>query len=578
MRSRVRHGGENHFQDIVKSDNKVLSPVQKNNVKTSHSRNMTPHNGIAFAIKSEMTGISSKSFFEIFIYRMPLFYNSWLRLMFAFTYYTNNVDVPGLVNHSEGIDGFQDSLGQIRGSFVICSYELIIQNLVIGELMLKAIIKREILEYLKSSKFLIGLCLTIVLVGMSTFINIGDYEQRQQDYLDAKQSLKSQGIDIKIFRKPQILSTLVQGRDRELGSRMEISYLHVPIQPSGYMGEFASRHNRYVSGFESVDFAFVVRVVLSLMVIFLAYNSISEERAQGTLRLVLAHPLPRGQLLLGKFLGGLFVVLGSLTIATLIAVLVMVLHPAISLDGDLFLRILGIWGISTLYLGVFFTLCLMASTIINRPSVALLILLQIWIVVIVIYPNASVILSRHLFKLPGGEKLADRKRAIFQPYEQQYNQSNESFHKMVVSGQHDTELSKRNFELSAQRTELFHRIDNEYSHQLTNQMRLADSIGLLSPSVLFDGVVQRLAGTDIREFDSFMEGVERHWHKYLEQWPLRYTDYEAYRKSKLPEFTYTTQSVTESIAQTLRQWIIMFLLSVIFFVVAHTAFMKKDVG
>lgn len=539
---------------------------------------MTPHNGIAFAIKSEMTGISSKSFFEIFIYRMPLFYNSWLRLMFAFTYYTNNVDVPGLVNHSEGIDGFQDSLGQIRGSFVICSYELIIQNLVIGELMLKAIIKREILEYLKSSKFLIGLCLTIVLVGMSTFINIGDYEQRQQDYLDAKQSLKSQGIDIKIFRKPQILSTLVQGRDRELGSRMEISYLHVPIQPSGYMGEFASRHNRYVSGFESVDFAFVVRVVLSLMVIFLAYNSISEERAQGTLRLVLAHPLPRGQLLLGKFLGGLFVVLGSLTIATLIAVLVMVLHPAISLDGDLFLRILGIWGISTLYLGVFFTLCLMASTIINRPSVALLILLQIWIVVIVIYPNASVILSRHLFKLPGGEKLADRKRAIFQPYEQQYNQSNESFHKMVVSGQHDTELSKRNFELSAQRTELFHRIDNEYSHQLTNQMRLADSIGLLSPSVLFDGVVQRLAGTDIREFDSFMEGVERHWHKYLEQWPLRYTDYEAYRKSKLPEFTYTTQSVTESIAQTLRQWIIMFLLSVIFFVVAHTAFMKKDVG
>ena len=539
---------------------------------------MTPHNGIAFAIKSEMTGISSKSFFEIFIYRMPLFYNSWLRLMFAFTYYTNNVDVPGLVNHSEGIDGFQDSLGQIRGSFVICSYELIIQNLVIGELMLKAIIKREILEYLKSSKFLIGLCLTIVLVGMSTFINIGDYEQRQQDYLDAKQSLKSQGIDIKIFRKPQILSTLVQGRDRELGSRMEISYLHVPIQPSGYMGEFASRHNRYVSGFESVDFAFVVRVVLSLMVIFLAYNSISEERARGTLRLVLAHPLPRGQLLLGKFLGGLFVVLGLLTIATLTAMLIMVLHPAISLDGDLFLRILGIWGISTLYLGVFFTLCLMASTIINRPSVALLILLQIWIVVIVIYPNASVILSRHLFKLPGGEKLADRKRAIFQPYEQQYNQSNESFHKMVVSGQHDTELSKRNFELSAQRTELFHRIDNEYSHQLTNQMRLADSIGLLSPSVLFDGVVQRLAGTDIREFDSFMEGVERHWHKYLEQWPLRYTDYEAYRKSKLPEFTYTTQSVTESIAQTLRQWIIMFLLSVIFFVVAHTAFMKKDVG
>jgi ABC-type transport system involved in multi-copper enzyme maturation permease subunit len=444
--------------------------------------------------------------------------------------------------------------------------------------MLKAIIKREILEYLKSSKFLIGLCLTIVLVGMSTFINIGDYQQRQQDYLDAKQSLKSQGIDIKIFRKPQILSTLVQGRDRELGSRMEISYLYVPIQPSGYMGEFASQHHRYLSGFESVDFAFVVRVVMSLMVIFLAYNSISEERSQGTLRLVLAHHLPRGQLLLGKFLGGLFVVLGCLTIATLIAVIVMVLHPAVSLNSDLFLRILGIWAISALYLGTFFTLSIMASTIINRPSVALLILLQIWVVVIVIYPNISVILSRHIFKLPGNEELADRKRAIFEPHEKEYNDSQQAFNKMVVSGQHDMELSKRNFELSAQRTKLFYRIDSEYSQQLTKQMQLAENIGLLSPSVLFNSAVQRLTGTDIREFDSFMDGVERYWHKYLEQWPLRYTDYEAYKKSELPEFTYATQSVAESIVQTLHQWIIMFLLSVTFFVMAHAAFMRKDVG
>jgi ABC-type transport system involved in multi-copper enzyme maturation permease subunit len=445
--------------------------------------------------------------------------------------------------------------------------------------MLKSIVQREILEYLKSSKFLIGLCLTIVLVGMSTFINIGDYQQRQQDYLDAKQSLESQGIDVKIFRKPQILSTLVQGRDRELGSRMEISYLNLPIQPSGYMGEFASQHHRYVSGFELVDFAFVVRVVMSLMVIFLAYNSISEEKDQGTLRLVLAHPLSRGQLLLGKFLGGLFVVLGCLTIATIIAVLVMVLHPAASLDGDLFLRILGIWGVSALYLGAFFTLSLMASTIINRPSVALLILLQIWIVVIVIYPNISVILSRHLFKLPGSEELADRKRAIFEPYEQQYNETVQAFHKMVESGQHDNmELPKKNFEVNAQRTELYHRVDKEYTQQLTRQMHLAQNIGLFSPSVLYDAAVQRLAGTDIREFDSFMEGVERHWQKYTERQQLLYSDYKAFREFKLPEFTYARQSTTESIAQTLPQWTILFLLGVIFFAAAHAVFMRTNIG
>ncbi|MFB0552882.1 MAG: ABC transporter permease subunit, partial [Phycisphaerae bacterium] len=380
--------------------------------------------------------------------------------------------------------------------------------------MLKAIVQREILEYLKSSKFLIGLCLTVVLVGISTFINIGDYQQRQQDYLDAKQSFKGRGITIEIFRKPQILSTLVQGKDRELGSRIEITYWSLPNQTSGYMGEYASQHQRYVSGFASVDFAFVVRVVLSLMVIFLAYNSISEERTQGTLKLALANALPRGHLLFGKFLGGLFVILGSLTIATLIAVLVMVLHPAISPDRELFVRILGMWGVSALYLGTFFTLSLMVSTIINRPSVALLVLLQIWIVVIVIYPNLSIILSQHLMGLRGSEELADRRRALFEPYKQEYNKTRDGFVKMVRSGQSDQELSRKWFELRSQRTELFHRIDSEYSQQLTRQMYLAQNMGILSPSILFNSVMQRLSGTDIREYDEFMEGVKRHWHKY----------------------------------------------------------------
>jgi ABC-type transport system involved in multi-copper enzyme maturation permease subunit len=344
------------------------------------------------------------------------------------------------------------------------------------------------------------------------------------------------------------------------------------------MGEYASQHHRYVSGFASVDFAFVVRVVLSLMVIFLAYNSISEERAQGTLRLTLANPLSRGQLLIGKFIGGLFVVLGSLTIATLVAALVLILHPAISVNWDLSLRILGMWGISALYLGVFFTLSLMISTIFNRPSVALLVLLQIWIVITVVYPNMSIILSRHVFKLPGNEELNDRKRAIFEPHQREYDEVRSAFHKMVVSGEHDTELQKKNFELNARRTKLRHRIDNEYSHQLTRQMHLAQNIAILSPWVLFNGVMQRLAGTDIQEFDSFMDGVERHWQKYIERRSLRHSDYEAYKKAKLPDFTYPRQSAAECIAQTLHQWIILFLLSVIFFVTAHMVFVRKNIG
>jgi len=75
-----------------------------------------------------------------------------------------------------------------------------------------------------------------------------------------------------------------------------------------------------------------------------------------------------------------------------------------------------------------------------------------------------------------------------------------------------------------------------------------------------------------------MEGIERHWHKVVEKSRLRYRDLEAFKKSTFPEFTYTTQPAAESIVHTLPQWSILFLLSVVFFVAAHTVFMRKDIG
>ncbi len=45
------------------------------------------------------------------------------------------------------------------------------------------------------------------------------------------------------------------------------------------MGEGASQHIRFISGFAAVDFAFIVRVVLSLLVVFIAYNAVSEEKS-----------------------------------------------------------------------------------------------------------------------------------------------------------------------------------------------------------------------------------------------------------------------------------------------------------
>ena len=444
--------------------------------------------------------------------------------------------------------------------------------------MLGTIIKREIQEYLRSSKFLIGFLITVILITISTIININDYKQRNQDYLAAQKEMTGDRFYIQVFRQPEVLSTLAQGKDRKLGNRLMMTYLNLPYRTSGYMGDFASQHHRFMAGFAAIDFAFVVRVVLSLMVIFLAYNSISEEKFQGTLKLMLSNRLPRDQLLLGKFLGGLIVIIASLLIATLISVIIMLIHSAILLGSSEWIRVLSMFGISILYLICFYTLSIMISTLVNRPAIAMMILLQIWVFLIIIYPNLGVIIAEHGHKLPNDKQLWERKVTAFQPYAEEHKKIEDAFHQAIVSGGRPSEeISRRNFELSAKQAELDHQVDMEFSNDLTRQMKLAQYISILSPAVLYDQAVQRLARTDMTSFERFIQAAERHWQKLLEKQKLRYEDIKAWREAKLPEFSYPAEMSTTSLIATFPQIVILFLFSVIFFVLAYVSFLRKDV-
>ncbi|MBT4483611.1 MAG: hypothetical protein HOC71_08030 [Candidatus Latescibacteria bacterium] len=137
--------------------------------------------------------------------------------------------------------------------------------------MLGTIIIREMQEYIKSKKLLIGMLGTIILVTITTVINIEDYAKRQQDYIDT-QNKQYKNLFSKSFvaRPPQLLSILVQGKDRKLGDIAIISDSYIPVKTSGYLEEI-SQNKRLTIGFDTIDFAFIVRVVLSLFVIFLVY-------------------------------------------------------------------------------------------------------------------------------------------------------------------------------------------------------------------------------------------------------------------------------------------------------------------
>jgi ABC-type transport system involved in multi-copper enzyme maturation permease subunit len=443
--------------------------------------------------------------------------------------------------------------------------------------MLKTIIKREILEYLKSAKFLIGLGITLALAAGSTVINVQDYKGRLQDYQAAVQEMKSDGFYQHLYRPPQVLSTLIQGKDRRLGNSITVTYLAIPSTTSGYMGEGTSQHHRLVSGFAAVDFAFIVRVVLSLMVVFIAYNAVSEEKSSGTLKLTLSNRVPRDQLLLGKFLGGWFVIMGSLAVAALASLILVLSHSFIAFASGEWTRFLAFIGVSALYLTVFYTISLFVSVLVNRPSISLMILLQAWVFLIVIYPNLGIIAAENLFKLPSQEQLAQQKVAAFQPYEAEQKKIQEAFSQGVQKGEVSKELSLRNIDLWAKRADLSHQIDEEFGRKLTAQTNLARAISGLSPAVLFDQAAERYGRTGLAEYERFMREVYRYWQQHVERSKLMYTDREAYKKAPAIEFRVPVETTAEAFAATWLAWLLPAFFSLAFFALGYTAFLKKDV-
>jgi len=437
--------------------------------------------------------------------------------------------------------------------------------------MFKTIVGREILEYLKSARFALGLIITVVLVAASTLINVEDYALRHQDFLDAKKELQAESRRVNILRGPQVLSVLVRGKDKDLGEMARLWVGRVPNELSGTMNVRKPKFPS-LARLSAVDFAFLVRVVMSLMVIFLAYGAVAEEKAGGTLKLVLANALPRDKLLLGKLVSGLAVVLGALAVASLLAVIFLMLHPAVSLSGNDILRIAGMMAVSALYLSVFYALGLFVSVKIDRPAVALMVLLQAWVFLVVLYPNLSLTLAERLVPLPSEQTVAAEKAAVEARFRKDIQEVNE---KVLQATENDEDRLRFN-KVWRQNAEEIHKVDSEFSRLQTRQMKSAELISSLSPASLYDQVMNRLARTDIREYELFMEGAVRLWRSYVERANLRYTDPEAYNKSKLPDFGYASDSTARTIAAVWPQALVLFLFSLVFFTLAYTGFLKKD--
>ena len=176
--------------------------------------------------------------------------------------------------------------------------------------MLRDIIKKEIQDTITSPKFVFTFLLCAILILLSVYTGINNYQAELKEYNAAvalnKKNMESQPnypvlaqIGIKVEKPPQVLGTIVSGVQEATG---RVATVNIANDPNLIDSKYSS--NPIFAVFGNLDLTFIVKIVLSLFAILFTYDAIVGEKEKGTLKLALSNKVPRDRLILGKAVGG----------------------------------------------------------------------------------------------------------------------------------------------------------------------------------------------------------------------------------------------------------------------------------
>jgi ABC-type transport system involved in multi-copper enzyme maturation permease subunit len=258
--------------------------------------------------------------------------------------------------------------------------------------MIWTIAKKEFLEKLLDFRVVISFIIAIALTLVATIIAGGDYHSKKVEY--DKLVAESQAImkSIKVYSQykpvvylpPSPLSVFSRGIDIPTPITVNIEINEIPsYKPRG------AGLNPMMNIFDSLDITTIVRILFSLLVILLTFDSFSGEKEQGTLRQALSNPVARMNILYGKLIGTIMIVSVVVFLTYLITIIMIRVFSGIPIESGFYLRILMMAVATIFYLAVFGTLGIFASIKFSHSSTSLVVLLLVWFFIAILQPNLN---------------------------------------------------------------------------------------------------------------------------------------------------------------------------------------------
>lgn len=404
--------------------------------------------------------------------------------------------------------------------------------------MIWKIAKKEILMNLMTFKFAVGTIVCVVLTAVFVPILAKDYQQRLKNYNTNVAANEEELGKVKVYmtikptayRPPNVLSVFSEGLDKKLGQSAKIEPGGVPeINTASAVG------NPFLSAFPTLDVMLVLRVVMSVLAILIAYDTISGEREQGTLKLILSCTMARYQVLLGKLLAGLVTLIVPVTSAFIVGLIILQFFPMVSLAGSDWVRIGLMYLASLIFIAAMYNVGLLFSCLMHRAKISLVFGLFVWVILVVVIPNVSVYLTKYSRPAEDREQLDARVKTLIKERDEEiknlthmlkkggnWSGANGAFGGFIVL--YCDELYRRDLQKQYARSEpvkiryadKIYDAQQQYLAGLKKQKFLAGIVTQISPVTQYESLMSALAGTDLGSYQYFRDKVKNYTNMIIE--------------------------------------------------------------
>ena len=299
--------------------------------------------------------------------------------------------------------------------------------------MIGIVFKKEMLSHLLSQRFAACTALAVVLIIANGMLTSQSYVQKKASYLNQRAVEETKLPEITYYsilgsdfnnadssplndkaapralRPPRPLEVFAQGVEQEVGQAVKVLLFEVPYQTEA-IAPFQSG-NPYLAIFASFDMVYIFQLVLGLLAILIASETVSGEKEDGTLRLMLTTNVSRAQVLVGKILAGLTTLAIPTALGFILLTILLLGTEHIEVGIGEWVRLGLLFALSLLYLLVFYLIGLAISCATHRSATSLIYALFTWALLAIVLPDSITALLNEQANMGDKHKQAHHKAA-----------------------------------------------------------------------------------------------------------------------------------------------------------------------